>query len=85
MKIGDISRRWRLSDPARIAYYAHPRAVRFARRIATGRSLNVPDGRDASSPAPVDLGFFGRARSACPQDRQRPLPPRRHMINVHGS
>ena len=33
MKIGDVSRRRRLSDPARMRWYAHYRAVRFSRRM----------------------------------------------------
>lgn len=33
MKIGDVSRRRRLADPARMRWYAHHRAVRFSRRM----------------------------------------------------
>ena len=33
MKIGDVSRRRRLSDPARRRWYAYHRAVRFALRM----------------------------------------------------
>ena len=33
MKIGDVSRRRRLADPARRRWYAQYRAVRFARRM----------------------------------------------------
>ena len=33
MKIGDVSRRRRLSDPVRMRWYAYHRAVRFARRM----------------------------------------------------
>jgi hypothetical protein len=33
MKTGDVSRRRRLADPARMRWYAHYRAVRFSRRM----------------------------------------------------
>ena len=33
MKIGDVSRRRRLADPARLRWYAHHRSVRFSRRM----------------------------------------------------
>lgn len=33
MKIGDVSRRRRLADPARLRWYAYHRAVRFSRRM----------------------------------------------------
>jgi hypothetical protein len=33
MKIGDVSRHRRWSDPARRRWYAYHRAVRFARRM----------------------------------------------------
>ena len=33
MKIGDVSRRRRFSDPARMRWYAHHRCVRFSRRM----------------------------------------------------
>jgi hypothetical protein len=33
IKVGDVSRRRRLADPARQRWYAHYRAVRFARRM----------------------------------------------------
>jgi hypothetical protein len=36
MKIGDVSRHRRISDPARRRWYAHHRAVRFARRMRPG-------------------------------------------------
>jgi hypothetical protein len=36
MKIGDVSRHRRWSDPARRRWYAHHRAVRFARRMRRG-------------------------------------------------
>jgi hypothetical protein len=39
MKIGDVSRRRRLADPARVRWYAHHRAVRFARRMARAAGL----------------------------------------------
>jgi hypothetical protein len=32
MKTGDVSRRRRLADPARMRWYAHHRTVRFSRR-----------------------------------------------------
>lgn len=36
MKIGDVSRRRRLADGARRRWYAHYRALRFARRMLRG-------------------------------------------------
>jgi hypothetical protein len=36
MRIGDVSRQRRWSDPVRRRWYAHHRAVRFARRMKTG-------------------------------------------------
>ena len=36
MKIGDVSRRRRFADPARLRWYAYHRAVRFARRMSRG-------------------------------------------------
>jgi hypothetical protein len=33
MKIGDVSRRRRFADPARLRWYAYHRAVRFSRRM----------------------------------------------------
>jgi hypothetical protein len=36
MRIGDVSRRRRLSDPARMRWYAHHRSVRFSRRMLQG-------------------------------------------------
>jgi hypothetical protein len=33
MRIGDVSRRRRLADPARMRWYAHYRSVRFSRRM----------------------------------------------------
>ena len=33
MRIGDVSRRRRFADPARMRWYAHYRCVRFARRM----------------------------------------------------
>ena len=33
MRIGDVSRPRRFADPARLRWYAHHRAVRFARRM----------------------------------------------------
>jgi hypothetical protein len=39
MKIGDVSRRRRLSDPVRIRWYAHHRLVRFSRRMLQGQVL----------------------------------------------
>jgi hypothetical protein len=36
MKIGDVSRHRRWADPARRRWYAHHRAVRFARRMRPG-------------------------------------------------
>jgi hypothetical protein len=40
MKIGDVSRARRLSDPTRRRWYAHHRAIRFARRMC-GRPADV--------------------------------------------
>jgi hypothetical protein len=37
MKTGDVSRRRRLADPARMRWYAHHRCVRFSRRMLGGR------------------------------------------------
>ena len=36
MRIGDVSRHRRKSDPVRRRWYAHHRAVRFARRMRSG-------------------------------------------------
>jgi hypothetical protein len=33
MRIGDVSRRRRFSDPVRMRWYAHHRCVRFSRRL----------------------------------------------------
>jgi hypothetical protein len=33
MRIGDVSRRRRLADPARMRWYAYHRSVRFSRRM----------------------------------------------------
>jgi len=38
MKIGDVSRPRRFADPARLRWYAYHRAVRFARRMQSGRT-----------------------------------------------
>jgi hypothetical protein len=40
MRIGDVSRHRRLSDPVRRRWYAHYRAVRFARRMS-GRAADA--------------------------------------------
>jgi hypothetical protein len=40
MSIGDVSRHRRLCDPARRRWYAHHRAVRFARRMS-GRAADA--------------------------------------------
>jgi hypothetical protein len=39
MRIGDVSRRRRLTDPVRIRWYAQQRAIRFARRMFLGCAL----------------------------------------------
>jgi hypothetical protein len=36
MRIGDVSRRRRFADPARMRWYAHYRCVRFSRRMLCG-------------------------------------------------
>ena len=36
MRIGDVSRNRRRSDPARQRWYAYHRSVRFARRMRSG-------------------------------------------------
>ncbi len=41
MKIGDVSRRRRFADPARMRWYAHYRCVRFSRRMLRGAPLFV--------------------------------------------
>ena len=44
MKVGDVSRQRRLTDPARRRWYAHHRCVRFARRMnapAGSQVLNI--------------------------------------------
>ena len=41
MKIGDVSRPRRFADPARLRWYAYHRAVRFARRMQSGRTPNL--------------------------------------------
>jgi hypothetical protein len=45
MRIGDVSRARRLSDPARRRWYANHRAIRFARRIC-GRAARVSTATD---------------------------------------
>lgn len=40
MKIGDVSRPRRFADPARLRWYAHHRAVRFAFRMNRRRCLS---------------------------------------------
>ena len=50
MKIGDVSRHRRWSDPARRRWYAHHRAVRFARRMRRGAP--EPVARPASGATP---------------------------------
>jgi hypothetical protein len=53
MKIGDVSRRRRLADPARMRWYAYHRSVRFSRRmmlasvtvVVTVRAGGVPAAR----------------------------------------
>jgi hypothetical protein len=45
MKIGDVSRARRFSDPARQRWYAHHRAIRFARRMC-GRAAGVSASKD---------------------------------------
>ena len=52
IKIGDVSRRRRLADPARQRWYAHYRAVRFARRMLREETVWVP----LRAGAPVALG-----------------------------
>lgn len=42
MKIGDVSRPRRFADPARLRWYAHHRAVRFAFRMNRGLGLTDP-------------------------------------------
>jgi hypothetical protein len=37
MKLGDVSRRRRLADPARMRWYAYHRCVRFSRRMLAGQ------------------------------------------------
>lgn len=39
MRIGDVSRRRRFADPARMRWYAHYRCVRFSRRMLHGAPL----------------------------------------------
>jgi hypothetical protein len=41
MRIGDVSRHRRWSDPARRRWYAHHRAVRFARRMRPAAPATV--------------------------------------------
>jgi hypothetical protein len=41
MKIGDVSRRRRLSDPVRMRWYAHHRSIRFARRMMQAQVMVV--------------------------------------------
>lgn len=36
MRIGDVSRQRRFADPVRQRWYAHHRALRFARRMGRG-------------------------------------------------
>jgi hypothetical protein len=42
IKVGDVSRRRRLADPARRRWYAYHRAVRFARRMLREEMVCVP-------------------------------------------
>ena len=41
-KIGDVSRRRRLADPPRVAYYAWHRSRRFARRFGGRQDVPAP-------------------------------------------
>lgn len=60
MRIGDVSRPRRFADPARLRWYAHHRAVRFARRM--GRAHREND----AGPALLKPQFWspGLARTA---------------------
>jgi hypothetical protein len=51
MKIGDVSRRRRFTDPARQRWYAHYRAVRFARRLLGAEVPSCPAASAAKPPS----------------------------------
>jgi hypothetical protein len=44
MRIGDVSRQRRFADPVRQRWYAHHRALRFARRMGCGHHAAVRQG-----------------------------------------
>jgi hypothetical protein len=50
-KIGDVSRRRRLTDPLRIAYYALYRSHRFARRFGGGQQAAPAQPSPQGTPA----------------------------------
>jgi hypothetical protein len=52
MRVGDVSRPRRLASPARLRWYAHHRAVRFARRMNRGPAASLVRQEDAERVAP---------------------------------
>jgi hypothetical protein len=62
MRIGDVSRPRRFADPARLRWYAHHRAVRFARRM--GRWHN-DEAQCLRHEAPTVLTPPGAAAALC--------------------
>jgi hypothetical protein len=54
MKVGDVSRRRRLNDPARLRWYAHHRALRFSRRLfGAGKDWECPSIDRPSARLPI--------------------------------
>ena len=62
MKTGDVSRRRRLTDPVRMRWYAHHRAVRFSRRCLRMQVAVSPQACLSGAlpvPAAGDAGLLG--------------------------
>jgi hypothetical protein len=56
-RTGDVSRRRRFADPARLAWYAQYRARRFARRFGAPRAAHEPAATDKAAPQQKTTGL----------------------------
>jgi hypothetical protein len=77
-RIGDCSRRRRFADPARRTWYAHYRAVRFARRFGGKAFVAVKAVPGATlftrSAAGISYGSHEAGRRGCLMEREDVAP-----------
>jgi hypothetical protein len=58
-RTGDTSRRRRVADPARLAFYSNFRALRFSRRMFGGPELGASETRESPREPSDDVGLKG--------------------------